>query len=194
MSSIRRNLITTSGPSIFLHVSCAKIVFPCRFGPNETEYIVKGFYRDSETSYPFTFDSTKSDLPISCDNEDDTNISHYYIEAANSVGAVRIQFAKVKKWLHRKKTDSVACLDAKKRRLNGESALACLADAKGVHVAARPADMHTCDGQSTTVDMEAVLSPEVLFECRLFYNDFAGYRKQASVGSAMSSHYQCHYG
>lgn len=134
------------------------------------------------------------DLPVSLDNQDEASVAHHYIEATNGVGAVRIQFAKVKKWLHRKKVERVACLDAKKRRLNGESTLACLADVKGVHVAARPAEIHTSDGQGTSLDMEAVLSPEVLFECRLFYNDFAGYRKQATVGSAMSLHYQRYYG
>lgn len=125
---------------------------------------MKGFYRDSGTSYPFTFVSPKKG-----GSDADTN-KHF--------GAVRIQFAKVTKWLKRQEQSCPESASKKKRRIAGGD------DSKGVHVAAYPASSHTEDDVDK-VEMDAVLSPQVLFESRLFYNDFAGYRKQATVGSAL---------
>ncbi|KAJ8602279.1 hypothetical protein CTAYLR_003685 [Chrysophaeum taylorii] len=166
------------------------------FGPNETEYVVRGFYRDSETSFPFIFGSPDETAPGVClggvhfgesttTKTTPTPTPSERLEVARSLGAVRIQFTKVKKWLKKKKQrPQQREHDVKKKRRIGGAASEW-ADAKGAHVAAIPAKNHEVDGSEPQPDHEAVLSPDVLFECRLFYNDFAGYRKQASVGSAM---------
>lgn len=167
--------ITFGTPSLynilFWSLSCRS----CRFGPGETEYVVKGFYRDSDTSYPFTFVS-----PQKRNRGHELSYAEQR-ELVRSLGCIRIQFARVKKWVNKSKDRPVAFQDAKKRRID---AAADLVDRKGIHVAALPSDRAVLDGAST-VDKVAVLKPDVLFECRLFYNDFVGYRRQATVGSAM---------
>ncbi|KAJ8603918.1 hypothetical protein CTAYLR_009723 [Chrysophaeum taylorii] len=120
------------------------------FGPNETEYVVRGFYRDSETSFPFIFGSPDETAPGVClggvhfgesttTKTTPTPTPSERLEVARSLGAVRIQFTKVKKWLKKKKQrPQQREHDVKKKRRIGGAASEW-ADAKGAHVAAIPA-------------------------------------------------------
>lgn len=141
------------------------------FGPGETTYVVHGFYRDAATSFPFEFGSTAANT---------TGATSGGYEAARDIGVIRIQFAKVERWLPKRRV-------VQKTRLR-QSAGALLADAKGQRLAAKAAAEAAADGLDD-VDVDAVLSPGVLYESRLFYNDFDGYRRQASAGSAMLDPY-----
>lgn len=167
------------------------------FGPGETEYVIEGFYADAEHSWPFVFGeagagarrsslsgSSRANSPAAKRTKTDAPpvVTDQDAHLAKQVGVVRIQFAKVVKWMKPQKTSAP-------RRDSLKGAAAHLADAKGAHIATTALKTTERDRQAGTADplprREAVLSPKILHECRLFYNDFAGYRKQSTIGKAM---------
>jgi len=157
-------------------------------GPGETTYTIKGFYNDAATSWPFVFGSAARALGGSGAkanaagerpekrprSSDMTSAS----ASAKAVGCIRVQFAPVLKWTKPRKMPAVA------RRASLPSDAAEIADTKGSHVVAKAAKT-AADDELPAAAREAVLSPKILHECRVYYNDFAGYRKQSTVGRAM---------
>ena len=136
------------------------------FGPGETSYTIRGFFADNETSVPFIFGTSRT----GDESDDDENVLD-----AQSCGCVRVQFAKVEQWVPREKQKMEP---TKKRRRMAKD------DMKGANLCTVPAAEALKDPEPAP-KMEAVLSPKILYESRIFYNDFSGYRSQASVGAAM---------
>ena len=58
-------------------------------------------------------------------------------------------------------------------------------DRKGARVVAKAGTATVKDQEAAAVEKEAVLSEKILHECRCFFNDFGGYRAQATMGAAM---------
>ena len=71
------------------------------------------------------------------------------------------------------------------RRASLPGAAAELCDRKGARVVAKAGTATVKDQGAATVEKEAVLSDKILHECRVFFNDFGGYRAQATMGAAM---------
>ena len=71
------------------------------------------------------------------------------------------------------------------RRASLPGAAAELCDRKGARVVAKAGTATEKDHDKETSAKEAVLSGKILHECRVFFNDFGGYRAQATMGAAM---------
>jgi hypothetical protein len=72
------------------------------FGPGELEYTVKGYYADRDESYPFFFGSPTERAAGAAAPEKKkakTESAHAAAMKAKSLGAIRIQFARVTKFL-----------------------------------------------------------------------------------------------
>ena len=98
---------------------------------------------------------------------------------ATELGCVRVQFCKVVKWMKPLHHASTA------RRASLPGAAAELCDRKGARVVAKAGTATEKDHDKETSAREAVLSGKILHECRVFFNDFGGYRAQATMGAAM---------
>ena len=76
------------------------------FGPGETEYIVKGFFADSESSWPFQFGSAAAaSRALGSHNVDEeepepkrarSSVSAADVRLAKEIGCVRVQFCKAR--------------------------------------------------------------------------------------------------
>ena len=71
------------------------------------------------------------------------------------------------------------------RRASLPGSAAELCDRKGARVVAKAGTATVKDQEASSVEREAVLSEKILHECRVFFNDFGGYRAQATMGAAM---------
>ncbi|KAH8074541.1 hypothetical protein JL721_2108 [Aureococcus anophagefferens] len=132
-------------------------------GPGETEYVVRGFFANKLESYPFAFGSAAASSARSA-------LADANGEAAPPEKRARVDDAAARA------ANELGCL-----RLQ----FAKLADAKGTHIAAKAGREAEPDAGASALAAEAVLSPKIIHESRLFYNDFAGYRARSSLGKAM---------
>jgi hypothetical protein len=152
------------------------------FGPGETEYVVRGFFADSESSWPFQFGSAAaSRRSLGSHNVADdepepkrarSSVSSADVRLAKEIGCVRVQFCKVVTWMKPLRHAAAP------RRASLPGAAAELCDRKGARVVAKAGTATVKDQGAATVEKEAVLSDKILHECRVFFNDFGGYRAQ----------------
>ena len=159
------------------------------FGPGETEYVVRGFFADSESSWPFQFGSAAaSRRSLGSHNVADdepepkrarSSVSSADVRLAKEIGCVRVQFCKVVQWMKPLRHAATP------RRASLPGSAAELCDRKGARVVAKAGTATVKDKEAATVEKEAVLSDKILHECRVFFNDFGGYRAQATMGAAM---------
>ena len=182
------------------------------FGPGETEYVVRGFFADTESSWPFQFGSAaaaRRSLGSHNVDEDEpepkrarSSVSSADVRLAKEIGCVRVQFCKVVKWMKPLRHAATP------RRASLPGSAAELCDRKGARVVAKAGTATVKDQEAATVEKEAVLSEKILHECRCFFNDFGGlpvwnstsasgatrwqnefhtggYRAQATMGAAM---------
>ncbi|KAK7241564.1 potassium channel, partial [Aureococcus anophagefferens] len=160
-------------------------------GPGETEYVVRGFFANKLESYPFAFGSAAASSARSAladangeaaPPEKRARVDDAAARAANELGCLRLQFAKVTRFVAVDATPGPTA----PRRASLRGAAAELADAKGTHIAAKAGrEAEADDAGASALAAEAVLSPKIIHESRLFYNDFAGYRARSSLGKAM---------
>ena len=159
-------------------------------GPGETEYVVRGFFANKLESYPFAFGSAASSSARAAladangeaaPPEKRARVDDAAARAANELGCLRLQFAKVTRFVAVDATPGPTA----PRRASLRGAAAELADAKGTHIAAKAGREAEPDAGASALAAEAVLSPKIIHESRLFYNDFAGYRARSSLGKAM---------
>ena len=147
------------------------------FGPGETEYVVRGFFADSESSWPFQFGSAAaSRRSLGSHNVADdepepkrarSSVSSADVRLAKEIGCVRVQFCKVVTWMKPLRHAAAP------RRASLPGAAAELCDRKGARVVAKAGTATVKDQGAATVEKEAVLSDKILHECRVFFNDFA---------------------
>ncbi|KAH8097355.1 hypothetical protein JL720_244 [Aureococcus anophagefferens] len=154
-------------------------------GPGETEYVVRGFFANKLESYPFAFGSggvrPRGAAGAARRAAKRARVDDAAARAANELGCLRLQFAKVTRFVAVDATPGPTA----PRRAPLRGAAAELADAKGTHIAAKAGREAEPDAGASALAAEAVLSPKIIHESRLFYNDFAGYRARSSLGKAM---------
>ena len=148
------------------------------FGPGETEYVVRGFFADTESSWPFQFGSAaaaRRSLGSHNVDEDEpepkrarSSVSSADVRLAKEIGCVRVQFCKVVKWMKPLRHAATP------RRASLPGSAAELCDRKGARVVAKAGTATVKDQEAATVEKEAVLSEKILHECRCFFNDFGG--------------------
>ena len=148
------------------------------FGPGETEYVVRGFFADTESSWPFQFGSAAaSRRSLGSHNVADdepepkrarSSVSSADVRLAKEIGCVRVQFCKVVQWMKPLRHAAAP------RRASLPGAAAELCDRKGARVVAKAGTATVKDAEAATVEKEAVLSEKILHECRCFFNDFGG--------------------
>ena len=146
------------------------------FGPGETEYVVRGFFADSESSWPFQFGSaaaSRRSLGSHNIDEDEpepkrarSSVSSADVRLAKEIGCVRVQFCKVVQWMKPLRHAAAP------RRASLPGAAAELCDRKGARVVAKAGTATVKDQEAATVEKEAVLSEKILHECRCYFNDF----------------------
>ena len=166
------------------------------FGPGETEYVarrprrnssrrrrhrgppaqVRGFFADTESSWPFQFGSAAAARRSLgshnvADDEPEpkrarSSVSSADVRLAKEIGCVRVQFCKVVQWMKPLRHAAAP------RRASLPGAAAELCDRKGARVVAKAGTATVKDQGAATVDREAVLSDKILHECRVFFNDF----------------------
>jgi hypothetical protein len=127
-------------------------------GPGETEYTIEGFFKDSQKSSQFVFGE-----PLRKKAKADINVVS---EVLASVGKIRIAFSNVEKFEsanHR----SVAAPKGK--------SVNTLLDRKTLLVA-QPGEVVVDKAAGGRSNEQAVLENEVIFEKRIMYNSYAGYK------------------
>ena len=182
------------------------------FGPGETEYVarrprrkssrrrrhrgspaqVRGFFADTESSWPFQFGSAAAARRSLgshnvADDEPEpkrarSSVSSADVRLAKEIGCVRVQFCKVVKWMKPLRHAATP------RRASLPGSAAELCDRKGARVVAKAGTATVKDQEAATVEKEAVLSEKILHECRCFFNDFGGYRAQVRTRCHPSRH------
>jgi len=137
---------------------------------------VRGFFADTESSWPFQFGSAaaaRRSLGSHNVDEDEpepkrarSSVSSADVRLAKEIGCVRVQFCKVVKWMKPLRHAATP------RRASLPGSAAELCDRKGARVVAKAGTATVKDQEAATVEKEAVLSEKILHECRVFFNDF----------------------
>lgn len=143
-------------------------------GPGETEYTIEGFYKNQAKSQQFVFAKPTQDLDLSegIDQSDEGLKNERMMNIFRSIGGIRIAFSLLKKWqkrpLNRSYTPKQAAIDAE-----------AFVERKGKELSAQPGEI--VEDRVPETDREALLSDTVVFEKRIDYNTFCGYKASQTM-------------
>jgi len=138
-------------------------------GPGETEYVIEGFYASRQTSRQFVFAPPPRNLKLDVGVEDDPPAkTARLMKVWRSIGGIRIAFSLIDHWKKREKPSSHA--KPKQAAIDRDAHVdrkgKCLSAAPGIRI----------EDQLKPTEREAVLMEEILFEKRIQYNTFGGYK------------------
>ena len=135
----------------------------------ETEYTISGFFGSSTTSREFIF--ARPPLTDTTALEAKPILKEARLDAIqDSIGCIRVQFSSVKE-MSKRETVKIKPTPVQ-RATDSEGIL----DRKGCTISTAPGNELPDDAPGAAGGLEAVLEDEVIFECRLHYNEFSGYR------------------
>mmetsp|Transcript_16470 Transcript_16470/g.47300 ORF Transcript_16470/g.47300 Transcript_16470/m.47300 type:complete len:347 (-) Transcript_16470:386-1426(-) len=139
------------------------------FGPDETEYTIEGFYQNQTKSKQFVFAKPVQERGVAASFIDDREMQKERLpNTSKSIGSIRIVFSLVDRWRKQPKHNSTCC--PKQAVINAEAHIDC----KGKELSVRPGD--TIDDGTPTTERQAILSNDIVFEKRIIFNTFCGYR------------------
>ena len=142
-------------------------------GPGETEYIIEGFYKNQAESQQFVFAKPAQKLDLAAGVEGDDELQNERLmNIWRSIGGIRIAFSLLERWKHR--GDDVS-FKPKQAAIDADAFI----ERKGKELSAQPGDL-VLDNVPET-EREAVLSDEIVFEKRIDYNTFCGYKASQAM-------------
>jgi len=137
-------------------------------GPGETEYMIEGFYKNQAKSQQFVFAKPEQKLDLAAGVEGDQELQQERLMSIwRSIGGIRIAFSLLKKW---KKRPPNRNFDPEQAAIDAEAHI----ERKGKELSAQPGDI--VEDRVPETDREAVLSNNIVFEKRIDYNTFCGYK------------------
>ena len=143
-------------------------------GPGETEYMIEGFYKNQATSQQFVFAKPTQDLDLAegFEQNDDRLQNERMMNIFRSIGGIRISFSLLKKWKKRAPNHS---FNPKQAAIDTEA----FVERKGKELSAQPGEI--VEDRVPETDREAVLSDTIVFEKRIDYNTFCGYKASQTM-------------
>jgi len=137
-------------------------------GPGETEYMIEGFYKNQATSQQFVFAKPAQKLDLAVGVEDDEDLQNERLmNIWRSIGGIRISFSLLDSW---KKRAINKTFKPKQAAIDAEAHI----ERKGKELSAQPGDVVI--DNVPKIEREAVLSDDIVFEKRIDYNTFCGYK------------------